>query len=55
MKMDEFYKQNKFKELLPDELKPMMLIDGKLADQGLNSEYERGFVDSWNKLIHHVL
>lgn len=51
--MDELHRWRKMKEVLPEQFQALYLTDGKLSDQGLNSEYERGFVDCWNKLRLH--
>jgi len=51
--MDELHHWRKMKDYLPKELKSIYLMNGKLSTEGLKSEYERGFVDCWNKLIYH--
>lgn len=51
--IEEVKTREKMKKLLPKEFQALLLFNGKLSDHGLNSEYERGFVDCWNKLILH--
>jgi hypothetical protein len=53
--MEELRSFKKLKELLPKEFEGLLLTNGKLSEVGLKSEYERGFVDCWNKLSPLIL
>lgn len=53
--MQDLRKWKELKEVLPEGFTSLYLTDGRLSDVALKSEYERGFVDCWNKLRPLIL
>lgn len=49
--MSEFTTENYIKEVQDKLFNYKLLPDGRLDNNNLKSEYERGYVDGWNKLI----